>query len=228
MTPLIVFDLDGTLVDSRRDLAESANEVLAAYGGAPLSIEDVSAMVGEGARVLVERVLAARGVEHPIDDALARFLEIYEQRVARHTRPYPGVVELLSTLRSQATLAVLTNKPSRHTGLLMDALGLTRFFFAVQGFDGTFPRKPDPAALVRLVERAGTIAARTVMVGDSPVDAETARRAGTRFCALHYGIGQFGGHAVPPGTIHVSDPARLEGVLTGMVAEFNPDLTGPV
>lgn len=229
MTSFIVFDLDGTLVDSRRDLAESANALLSSYSSAPLGVAEISDMVGEGARVLVERVLAARQLGHPLDEALGRFLELYEERVAEHTRPYPGVLEMLGVLRQKVPLAVLTNKPSRHTHLLLDALELSRFFLAVQGFDGTWPRKPDPTALLRLVALAGTTPARTMMVGDSPVDAETARKAGTQFCALHYGIGKFSPDVVlPAGTRHVHRPTDLGGVLAETLAPANTDLTGPV
>jgi phosphoglycolate phosphatase len=216
---LFVFDLDGTLVDSRRDLAESANELLEQYGAAPLSIETVTDMVGEGARVLVERVLAARAVASPVAHALDRFLEIYERRLHVHTRLYPGVGETLDALEGRAALAVLTNKPGRHTGLLLDALGLGHRFTRVIGGDSAFPRKPDPAALLHLVEATGASVDTTVMVGDSMVDVETARQAGCLMCVAAYGFGRFPEPgAFEPGTLVVRDSAFLPQVCGSLLS----------
>ena len=120
MLSVLVFDLDGTLVDSRRDIAESANELLAALDAPPLDHDEVVRMVGEGARLLVSRVLAASGVREDIDAAFARFSVIYDRRLADHTRPYPGVVAGLEQLAERFTLAVLTNKPQHHTDRLLD------------------------------------------------------------------------------------------------------------
>jgi phosphoglycolate phosphatase len=214
MPKLIVFDLDGTLVDSRLDLAESANELLSVFRAAPIAVDEVSRMVGEGARVLVERVLAARRVERPMREALALFLEIYERRIVEHTRAYPGVEAALDAVRSQAQLAVLTNKPSRHTTLLLDALGLGRHFVAVLGGDSQFPRKPDPSALLHLAGVAGARPASTLMVGDSMVDVETARRARTRMCVVRYGYGHFGDEdPIPAEALVVPSSSALEQVL---------------
>lgn len=193
---LIVFDLDGTLVDSRRDLAESANELLSHYGASSLDVEDVGRMVGDGARVLVERVLAARQVQAPLPAALDQFLSIYERRLVQHTRPYPGIEAMLERVRAGARLAVLTNKPSRHTMLLLQALRLSHYFFEALGGDTPFPRKPDPSALEHLMTVAGVSPGQTMMVGDSMIDVETAHRAGAASCFIHHGYGR-------------PDPARL-------------------
>jgi phosphoglycolate phosphatase len=216
MKHLLVFDLDGTLVDSRRDLAESANELLSTYGAASLGLDEVTRMVGEGARVLVERVLRARRLEAALDPALERFLDIYERRLTNHTRPYPGIVSMLDALAPHATLAVLTNKPARHTALLVEALGLAPYFFAVLGL-GVLPRKPEPAGLLHLMGLAGVSQAETIMIGDSPVDLETAHRAGVRPCVLHYGFGDFTGIAIPPAALQVSDSMSLGRVLLGAI-----------
>jgi phosphoglycolate phosphatase len=187
--PLIVFDLDGTLIDSRRDLADSANELLDSYGAPPLPMDAIVAMVGEGARVLVRRALQASGLRAVPDDALARFLEIYDRRLVVHTRPYPGIVDALHAAAPRARLAVLTNKPQHHTDRLLDALGLTGLFAAgIIGGDTAFGRKPDPAGLVSLMTRASIGPAETLMVGDSAVDLETAQRAGTGICLALYGF----------------------------------------
>src|SRR5439155_399102 len=124
---LIVFDLDGTLVDSRRDIAESANALLETCGGRPLPEETIGRMVGDGAATLMTRAFAAADIERPAD-ALDRFLTIYDTRLLKHTRPYAHVPEVLEALGERAALAVLTNKPLRATRSILDGLGLARHF----------------------------------------------------------------------------------------------------
>ena len=189
--PLIVFDLDGTLIDSRRDLAESANVVLEDCGLDVLSEETVAGMVGDGAAALVKRVFAAAGASPPTD-ALERFLTEYDGRLLRHTREYPGVRDALATLHARATLAVLTNKPLGATRSILGGLDLMPFFSHVLGGDGPHPRKPDPGGLLEVVSLAGVTKEQTVLVGDSAVDCSTARAAGTRVCLAQYGFGCVG------------------------------------
>jgi phosphoglycolate phosphatase len=209
---LTVFDLDGTLVDSRRDLADSINVMLVEIGRVPLPVGEIGDMVGEGARVLVRRALAVTsraagdassgaGRARPDEDrALRRFLELYDTRLLEHTRPYRGVPELLAELAPVSTLAVLTNKPREASERILDGLGLRRHFGEVVGGDGPLPRKPDPAALLELMHRAGAGPDDTMLVGDSRVDLETARNARTHVCLAGYGFGfRF-------------DPAELEGI----------------
>lgn len=191
---LIVFDLDGTLVDSRRDLADSANQLITELGGAPLSEEEIGLMVGEGARVLLARALRAANLGDQLDDNLlslhlVRFLKIYDGRLLRHTKPYAGIVDALQTARSHAHLAVLTNKPTRATRAVLDGVGLSRFFEDVIGGDGQWPRKPDPAGLHHLMTRANVPSSGTLLVGDSAVDHETATRGGVSCCLATYGFG---------------------------------------
>lgn len=217
MHPLIVFDLDGTLVDSRHDLANSANLLLADLGAAPLTVDQVVTMVGEGARVLVGRVVAAAGVETDLDAALTRFLSIYDDRLLDHTHLYPGVLEALEALEGTAALAVLTNKPERHTERLLAGLAVRQHFGDVIGGDGHWPRKPDPASLRHLIENAGASSETTIMVGDSMVDVETARLAPARICIAHYGFGDVSA-AADTDALHVRDPRDLRGVLTASLA----------
>ena len=187
---LIVFDLDGTLVDSRRDLADATNALIAEYGSAPLSVDQVAAMVGEGVTVLVRRALSAAGLDPETPGAVQRFMAHYDVRLTAHTRPYPGIPETLAALqRDGLALAVLTNKPEGATGQILERLGLAPCFAFVAGGDTAAGRKPDPAGLLHLVARAGASPGSTLMVGDSPVDLETARRAGTRVCLARYGFG---------------------------------------
>lgn len=185
---LIAFDLDGTLIDSRRDLADSANQLIEELGGQPLSIDAIGRLVGDGARVLVSRALAAAGLgEQP--GALPRFLEIYDMRLLNHTVAYDGMVDVVRYARRHARLAVLTNKPIAPTMQILEALGMRELFDDVVGGDGPLPRKPDPAALEALMDRAGASPAGTLMVGDSLIDHETARRAKARCCLTAYGFG---------------------------------------
>jgi phosphoglycolate phosphatase len=189
VTALVTFDLDGTLVDSRRDLAESASEMLASYGGRPISADEVAGMVGEGAGVLVRRALEAAGLDPATPDALERFLAIYERRLLVHTHPYDGVPALLRRLSDRAALGVLTNKPDRHSRRLLKALKLDDCFKWVVGADSPYGRKPDPGGLRHLMEVSGAGPGRAMHVGDSMVDVETARRAGAAICLAAYGYG---------------------------------------
>lgn len=184
-----MFDLDGTLVDSHRDIANSANALVEELGGRPLSDAEVVAMVGEGAALLVRRALSAAGLEPEAPDALDRFLAIYDGRLLDNTVPYEGTVPMLERLAARVPLAVLTNKPQRHTDRILEGLGLRRFFGGVIGGDTAFGRKPDPAALLHLAAAARVAPADTLMVGDSPIDLHTARAAGTRICLVRYGFG---------------------------------------
>ena len=190
MIRLYVFDLDGTIVDSLRDLADSANDLIVECGGAPLDLDAIGRMIGEGAATLVARFFAAARLEPPTD-ALARFLAIYDGRLLNHTRAYAGMPEALAALASRASLAVLTNKPIDATRRVLDGLQLAAFFDAdaVIGGDGPLGRKPDPAGLLRLCARARVPPSEAMLVGDSLVDWETARAAGTAICMARYGFG---------------------------------------
>lgn len=207
MRGLVVFDLDGTLVDSRQDLAEATNDVLAELGAPPLPVAVVTRMVGDGARMLVARALEAAGVEADVDVALAAFHRTYAGRLTATTRPYVGIPELLESLAATTTLAVLTNKPLAPTQRLLDAFGWTSHFAGVIGGDGPFVRKPDPAGLVSLMSQAGASPAHTVMVGDSMADVEVARRAGVRMCFAEYGFGAARGDVRLTGTERVAGSA---------------------
>lgn len=209
---LIVFDLDGTLVDSRRDIADSANVLLETCGERPLPETTIGGMVGNGAATLVARAFAASGAEPP-SDALDRFLAIYNTRLLAHTRPYPQMVDVLAALGTRASLAVLTNKPLAATRLILAGLDLARFFDeeAIVGGDGPFPRKPDPAGLLRLISRAGVSPSATLLVGDSLVDWRTARNATTGVCLARYGFGfeAFPMHEIGPEDLTIDAPRDL-------------------
>ena len=185
---LLVFDLDGTLVDSRGDLAGAANELLHECGAPPLEEAAVGRMVGEGASVLVHRVFAAAGLDEP-GDALSRFLALYGRRLLKLTRPYEGVPDVLLRLGAALPMAVLTNKPTDPADRLLAGLGLRRYFRFVVGGDGPFARKPDPEGLQALMAEWDVEPASTLLVGDSAVDLRTAQNAGARICLARYGFG---------------------------------------
>ena len=166
--------------------------MLVSFGANTLSETQVTTFVGEGARMLVSRALAAAGLPAILlERALAAFLEAYNGRLLDETRPYDGVPDVVAhAAAAGAALGVITNKPQSPTERLLHAFGLAPHFRWVIGGDTAFPRKPDPASLVWMMKEAGVGPARTLFVGDSPVDAATARRAGANFCLAAYGFGQ--------------------------------------
>jgi phosphoglycolate phosphatase len=208
---IIVFDLDGTLIDSARDLAESIGELLESYGVAPLPIEDVVTMVGEGAPMLVRRAMARANVHPPLEEALARFMTIYDRRLMDHTVPYDGIRETLAVVLRRGPLAVLTNKPLGPSIGILEALHLRGFFSRVIGGDSEYGRKPDPKGLLSL--QALAPGDPIVMIGDSPADWKVAEAAQVPFVFAKFGFGapKF---ATPPDTPYVLDhPRELDRVL---------------
>jgi phosphoglycolate phosphatase len=213
---LAVFDLDGTLVDSRRDLVESANEMLAGYGAPALADDHIVSMIGCGVGTLVKRVIRAAALDTPHEDALARFLTAYDARLTRHTRPYDGIPRVLDELRShEVSMALLTNKPREQTVRILDEFGLSRYFRWVVGGDGPWPRKPAPDAMRFLMNQASAGPSETILIGDSMVDLQTSRNAGVRVCLARYGFG-FADLAMNElwGTESLVDsPAEIAGIL---------------
>jgi phosphoglycolate phosphatase len=189
MIDLVVFDLDGTLVDSHRDLAKAANALVVELGGAPLAVDAIVRMVGEGAAVLVRRALVASGIDAGTPGALERFLTLYDGCLLDDTVPYPGTLDMLGAIHGTHRLAILTNKPSQPTARILEGLRLGKFFDPVVGGDTPFGRKPDPAGLLHIVRQAGTTPDRTLLVGDSPADLGAARNAGTAICLARFGFG---------------------------------------
>ena len=192
MTPLpklILFDLDGTLIDSAPDLHEAVNATLAEFGREPVTIETVRTMVGDGAQVLVERAFAIRlGPEYDPAAAFERFLAIYQDRATVLTRLYPGVAEALASFAEWGVaMALCTNKREALSRQIVDALGVGGHFSRVMGGDSLSSKKPDPLMLTTLADAYGVAPGETLMVGDSEVDAEAARAAGIPFVLMTYG-----------------------------------------
>jgi phosphoglycolate phosphatase len=186
---LLVFDLDGTLVDSVPDLRAALNQMLHERGRRSLSPPQVKRMVGDGAPALVARALAASGAD-PSEavGALPRFLEIYEANAAQLTRPYPGVPETLAALRRRGyRAAICTNKPQRATMAVLQGVGLLPFFDGVAGGDHFTVRKPDPGHLLGLISEMGASRAATAMIGDNENDAAAAHAAAVPLVLMRYG-----------------------------------------
>lgn len=210
---LVVFDLDGTLVDSSRDLATALNAALVrlAPGTPRLSDERVRSFIGSGARKLIERSLLASSLELPVEELLPAFLEAYRGCLLDTTRLYPGVEEALEALAPRA-LAVLTNKPGDLSRAILEGLGVAGRFLRVYGGGDLPERKPDPVGLLRLLEEAGAAASEAVMVGDSDIDVLTGRAAGALTAGVSYGFDPGSLRATPP-DVMLDDLRELAGRL---------------
>jgi phosphoglycolate phosphatase len=190
---LLVFDLDGTLADTRRDLARSVNHALGSLGKSPLPLETVVGFVGDGARNLLLRSLAAADAAGDagavdIDAAVAVFLDHYRTHCLGETALYPGVPASLEKLPGYRK-AVLTNKPEAPARAILAGLGLAPHFGQVFGGDNPYGQKPDPAALRQIMRAEGVSPEETLLIGDGTQDLEAARRAGCRFLAFLGGMG---------------------------------------
>ncbi len=201
---LLVFDLDGTLIDSKLDLALAVNAARAHMGMGPLDVEKVSTYVGNGAPVLIRRAMGEQASQAEVDEALEFFLEYYRAHPLDHTRLYPGVKESLDRLHAAGKrLAILTNKPVAISRDIVDGLGVGSHFFRVYGGNSFDFKKPHPIGIETLMAEAGVERARTLMAGDSSVDIQTARNAGVRSCGMTYGFA--------PESLHEPAPDLLVG-----------------
>jgi phosphoglycolate phosphatase len=189
--PIVIFDLDGTLIDTAPDLIHTLNAILATENIPAIPFDTARPMIGAGVRPLLERALAERGQypgESAMDALFARYIAHYQDHIADRSRPYPGLEDALDRLSAHGfTLAVCTNKYEALSLRLLDALGLTPRFAAICGQD-TFPmKKPDPETLRLTIARAGGDGARAVMVGDSETDVNVARAAGIPVIGVDFG-----------------------------------------
>lgn len=198
----VVFDLDGTLVDTAPDLANAMNWVLQSEGVAPLPIDTVRPLVGRGARILLSRGFTASSVtltDTELDRLLPRFLTYYGDHVAEQSTIFPGVVTALEALAAaDVRLAVCTNKPIGLAESLLDALGLTRHFQIMLGGDSLDVRKPDPRHLLETVSRLGLAPADSIMVGDSETDIKAARGAAVPIVGVNFGYTETPIHELAP------------------------------
>jgi len=194
---VVIFDLDGTLIDSKKDLALSVNATLQHIGRPPLADETISSYIGNGAQALVKRALGEGVTEAEVEKGLAYFLSYYRQHMLDNTYLYPGVQECLEGLNG-CELAVLTNKPVRISNAILEGLGVGKFFRYVYGGNSFETKKPDPQGVNILLRDFGAAPSEAMIVGDSEVDVRTARNAGTWACGVTYGFGFDGLRAHPP------------------------------
>lgn len=184
----LLFDLDGTLVDSAPDIAAAVDKALIAVGREPVGVDFARAWVGNGARNLISHALGEPADDTQIDETLQHFLVAYREAVCVHSQIYPGVIAALDHLRELGLkLAVVTNKPEDLSLGLLSAVGLKDYFPVVIGGDTLAERKPHPLPMLTACERLGVSVAETAMVGDSRTDIDAAKNAGMRVFAVPYG-----------------------------------------
>jgi len=192
----LIFDLDGTLIDSQRDLIRSVNAMLHELGREQLHEDTISGYIGHGAPQLVRRALGQAATEQERERALKFFLAYYEDHKMDSTSAYPGVPEALERL-SGFPMAILTNKPVRISVRILEELGLAKYFRAVYGGNSFETKKPDPLGAQKILREFGAAPAEAILIGDSEVDVQTARNAGTLAAAVNYGFGTHDRAAYP-------------------------------
>lgn len=194
---LLVFDLDGTLIDSKVDLANSVNYALAEFGHSPLPHPLIYSYVGDGASMLIRRAVGDDG-NGILPSVLETFLSHYRRNLLETTLPYPGVADSLREWSGKLEMAVLTNKPIDMTRAILSGLALDGHFVDVLGGDSLDSKKPDPEGLLHIMRTRKASPGDTLMVGDSRNDILAGRRAGVRSCGVTYGLGTGGFAEHPP------------------------------
>ena len=211
---LLVFDLDGTLIDSKTDLANSVNHTLETFGLKPLPHPTIFRYVGNGAAMLIRRSLGAER-EAVLREALHLFLDHYGRHLLATTLPYPGVEECLRDHMDAYEMALLTNKPIGMTRAILDGLSLSEYFVEVYGGDSFGTKKPDPEGLRAILSGQGVDPAEALMVGDSVNDVLAGRRAGVATCGVTYGLGAEGFALHPPDFTIDRFPELFDRIRTG-------------
>jgi len=187
---LLVFDLDGTLIDSAIDISRAVNYALGRNGLAELPLATIRTLIGDGAPVLLRRALDAAGSSLDVEPVLSQWRSYYRDHLLDDTVLCPGAREVLELFKHKK-LAVLTNKPAEPSAAILRGLGIEHYFFSMIGGDSLPTRKPDPQGLHRILDESAVPAERAVLIGDSLVDLETARHAGVTSCIVAGGIGAY-------------------------------------
>jgi phosphoglycolate phosphatase len=193
----LIFDLDGTLIDSGTDLALSVNATLKEMGRPPLPHDQIFSYVGQGAPRLIEQALGPDTARDQCEQGLAFFLSYYREHMLDNTVTYPGVREGLAALKGMP-MAVLTNKPVRFSRQILEGLGLAPYFRYTYGGNSFETKKPNPAGMEVLLRDFGAAPKQAMLVGDSEIDVRTARNAGTWCCCVSYGLGSANLANYPP------------------------------
>ena len=186
MRPVLIFDLDGTLVDSKKDLTASVNYIRTRFDLPVLTEEEIARFIGNGALMLIRRALDTKATEDNVQAGLQMFLSYYRAHMLDSTALYPGVRETLDNL-SDCKLAVLTNKPVHFSCAMLDGLGIYGHFAAVYGGNSFDHKKPDPVGIYQILSDTKGHREKTWMIGDSAVDVLTGRNAGVMTCGVTYG-----------------------------------------
>lgn len=213
---LLIFDLDGTLIDSRLDLVHSVNAMLRHYERPELPPEVIATYIGDGAPMLVRRALGDPKGERVVKDALEYFQGYYRIHKLDNTRLYAGVKEALAAMRTpqnglRRKMSVLSNKPVHPSRAIVEALGLNEFFESVYGGNSFATKKPDPLGARKILEETGSHPHQTLMIGDSSVDVLTGRNAGLWTCGVTYGFAPHTLCEAPPDVV-LDSPGELRGL----------------
>ena len=214
---LLIFDLDGTLIDSREDLANSINAMLKHFGKKELPHEVIASYIGDGAPMLVRRSLGDPDDESFVQDAVLYFMGWYREHKLDNTYVYEGVKESLDAIQRSRDgellkMAVLSNKPVGPSRAIVEALGLSQYFFQVYGGNSFHTKKPDPTGVQALLEEAKVAAEETVIIGDSDIDVLTARNSGIYSVGVTYGLAPHTLEDAPPDVL-IDSPRELALVL---------------
>lgn len=209
---LLIFDLDGTLVDSETDLTLSVNAVRAQMGLDALPLKTIASYVGQGVTTLIEKSLGKSSCSEDVQKGVSLFLAHYRFHMLDNTLPYPGVRESLEELKNHK-MAVLTNKPVVFSRDMLGGLGLAKYFSFIYGGNSFARKKPDPVGVIKLMDDTRSSREETMIVGDSDIDVLTARNAEVWACGVSYGIGSH--------TLEAAAPDLMVGDLRDLVPLLN-------
>ena len=220
MKPVLIFDLDGTLVDSKKDLTASVNYVRHQFELPSLNEDEIARFIGDGALMLIRRALAEKATESSVQQGLQMFLSYYRAHMLDQSTLYPGVRETLDRLRD-CKLAVLTNKPVHFSCAMLDGLGIYRYFTAVYGGNSFERKKPDPMGVYRILSDTNGQREATWMIGDSAVDVRTGKNAGVTTCGVTYGYSTKSFEDYPPDFL-VDQFSELEALIHARSTQLHP------
>ena len=213
MFPVLIFDLDGTLVDSKKDLTASVNHVRLTFGFPQLTEKEIAGYIGDGAQMLIRRALGPEVSDADVQSGLQLFLSYYREHMLDQSELYPGVAEALQSLRD-FRLAVLTNKPIRFSRMMLEGLGILKSFAAVYGGNSFERKKPDPIGILQILSDTGGHAEKTWMIGDSAVDVLTGRNAGVKTVGVSWGYAAESFERTPPDAL-IDHVEELEPLVRG-------------